>query len=377
MREPSSLVQSLLFLCWSIVSGLYRNLTSFVDALRLFFRGGERLDIGSRSVKVGRLIAEGGFSYVHIATDIKSPWEKYALKRSLAQSKEQLDSILQEIKCHRKFQHPNLLKLLGASRKSISGGERIDLLFPLCRGSMEDELNRMRDSDESVIAFSGKHPGFFSELEALKLFVQVCSGLSELHRQDPCWAHHDIKPANILFSPRDGSSPLLMDFGSASPARITVDSRAKALSLQEWAAQNCSMPYRAPELFDVKTNSQIDERTDIWSLGCTLFAALFGYSPFECEFFNGDDSPRGGGMQSKRTSPRTHCSSVERVRVVECSYLRVVNGLPPFPKNRSASISSDCCDLIRCMCTVDPTSRLFLSEALEKAHKLLKSSRSV
>lgn len=41
------------------------------------------------------------------------------------------------------------------------------------------------------------------------------------------------------------------------------------------------MPYRAPELFDVKTGSTIDTKVDIWSLGCTLYACLVGKSPFE------------------------------------------------------------------------------------------------
>lgn len=41
------------------------------------------------------------------------------------------------------------------------------------------------------------------------------------------------------------------------------------------------MPYRAPELFDVKTDSIIDTKVDIWSLGCTIYACLVGKSPFE------------------------------------------------------------------------------------------------
>lgn len=41
------------------------------------------------------------------------------------------------------------------------------------------------------------------------------------------------------------------------------------------------MPYRAPELFDVKTGSIIDTKVDIWSLGCTIYACLVGKSPFE------------------------------------------------------------------------------------------------
>lgn len=41
------------------------------------------------------------------------------------------------------------------------------------------------------------------------------------------------------------------------------------------------MPYRAPELFDVRSGSVVDAASDIWSLGCTLYACLVGKSPFE------------------------------------------------------------------------------------------------
>jgi serine/threonine kinase 16 len=41
------------------------------------------------------------------------------------------------------------------------------------------------------------------------------------------------------------------------------------------------MAYRAPELFAVKNGATIDEKVDIWSLGCILYALAYLHSPFE------------------------------------------------------------------------------------------------
>lgn len=79
----------------------------------------------------------------------------------------------------------------------------------------------------------------------------------------------------------DGLTPILMDLGSLAPSPTPITSRSQALAVQDQAAEHSTMPYRAPELFDVKTGSTIDTKVDIWSLGCTLYACLVGKSPFE------------------------------------------------------------------------------------------------
>lgn len=55
-----------------------------------------------------------------------------------------------------------------------------------------------------------------------------------------------------------------MYIGSVAPARVKVCGNQAAQSLQELAAERCSMPYRAPELFNVESYCMVDERTDIW-----------------------------------------------------------------------------------------------------------------
>lgn len=88
----------------------------------------------------------------------------------------------------------------------------------------------------------------------------------------------------------DGSTPILMDFGSLSRCPIEIKTRSDALAVAELAAQHSTLPYRSPELFEPPVGSQITTKTDIWSLGCTLFACLYLHSPFETEAVGGSIS---------------------------------------------------------------------------------------
>ncbi|KAF9086976.1 hypothetical protein BGX29_007829 [Mortierella sp. GBA35] len=157
------------------------------------------------------------------------------------------------------------------------------------------------------------------------------------------FAHRDIKPANVLIAD-DGQTPVLMDFGSMARAQVKIQTRQQALFEQDLAAEKCSMPYRAPELFDVKTGSTLDEKVDIWSLGCTLYAMAYGTSPFETNQIN-----QGGSIA-----------------------LAVLNGTVRFPTvDQADRYSSELRDLIKAMLVVDPAMRLDIHEVIERVDLLL------
>jgi serine/threonine kinase 16 len=89
-----------------------------------------------------------------------------------------------------------------------------------------------------------------------------------------------VPTGNVMIAD-DGKTPILMDLGSLAPSPTAITSRSLALEVQDQAAEHSTMPYRAPELFDVKTGTIIDTKVDIWSFGCTLYTCLVGKSPFE------------------------------------------------------------------------------------------------
>jgi serine/threonine-protein kinase len=104
--------------------------------------------------------------------------------------------------------------------------------------------------------------------------VQVCDALSEAHELGI--VHRDLKPANIyVVKRRDGtSSAKVMDFGiskmAASPewGRLTGDMSVLGTPL-----------YMSPE--QLRQTSSCDARSDIWSLGVTMFELATGRPPFD------------------------------------------------------------------------------------------------
>lgn len=218
-------------------------------------------------------LGEGGFSYVDLVEGVHDG-HFYALKRILCHDREDRKEALHEVEMHRMFNHPNILRLVGHCM--IEKGPKWEawLLLPYVkRGTLWNKVEALRDKCE-----------FLPEEKILHILHGICLGLKAIHDQN--YAHRDLKPTNVLLEGDD--QPLLMDLGSMNHARIEVSGTRQAMSVQDWAAQRCTISYRAPELFNVESNCVIDERTDIWSLGCVLYSMMFGEGPYDMIFQKGD-----------------------------------------------------------------------------------------
>eukprot|EP01097_Dermamoeba_algensis_P001856 TRINITY_DN1718_c0_g1_i1.p1 TRINITY_DN1718_c0_g1~~TRINITY_DN1718_c0_g1_i1.p1 ORF type:complete len:194 (-),score=35.61 TRINITY_DN1718_c0_g1_i1:122-703(-) len=135
---------------------------------------------------------------------------------------------------------------------------------------------------DRFIAEMKKRGEYFSEKELLALFRSICLGVREFHSHSPPLALRDLKPENILLDQKGGSlTPILIDFGRASEAQVAISDWKAARQLQESADATCSLLYKPPELYEVENNMSLDQRTDIWSLGCCLYFMAYHTSPFE------------------------------------------------------------------------------------------------
>mmetsp|Transcript_16253 Transcript_16253/g.31478 ORF Transcript_16253/g.31478 Transcript_16253/m.31478 type:complete len:360 (-) Transcript_16253:125-1204(-) len=337
---------------WAFVVGM----RDYLWALLLCGLSGDRVKIRGESYRVLRHIADGGFSQVLAVRRGGGSGETFAVKKIILQSEEQIRQAQWEIKVHQMIgnNNPNCLALLASEITSSSRGRREALLlFPILEnGSLVDHL--------LALAKAGRELG---EQDALAYLAQICNGLKAFHSQDPPIAHRDIKPHNILLA-ADGT-PVLMDFGSAAIAYVDTSSRQARLSLQDYASQHCSMAYRAPELWEPTDDPSciVDERTDIWSLGCLLFAMLFGqgFSPFECKFSQGRSA--SGPFVREQSSSGKPSGAPPQAVPRECTYLSIIGAIPlPASHDRTPAVVQMC----KWMLTVNPSQRPTLAQVMQR-----------
>jgi len=111
-----------------------------------------------------------------------------------------------------------------------------------------------------------EHHGPFEEEEVVFIGASICDALAYMHSLDPAVLHRDIKPANVRITPR--GEVYLVDFGLAKLMHgdLTTTTGARAMT----------MGFSPPEQYGA---ARTDARTDIYSLGATLYTALTGLTP--------------------------------------------------------------------------------------------------
>merc|ERR1711892_211008 len=321
----------------SVLSPSLMDLSSLTQLLHSLKRMGcvcfkQSMVVEDVPYRVVRQIAEGGFSTVDLVEDTRTG-KKYAMKKITCHSTEDQNLATKEVEITRSLEHPNIVRVIGSATSGTADivhntTSQVVIVFPLyTRGSLHDELGKRQLTNSP-----------FTQETLLSIFASICLAVKELHHSSPPLAHRDIKPHNILLE--KGMSPVLMDFGSTTTAQVTIATMKEAQYLQDTAAERSSMCYRPPELFQVNSSCTLDERTDIWSLGCLLYAMMYYQSPFDPVYERGDSVA-----------------------------LAVQAGKITFPAT-SAQYSQDLLQLVSEMTMQDISFRLKIESVIEEVEKL-------
>ncbi|MCC7519730.1 MAG: protein kinase [Verrucomicrobiae bacterium] len=197
------------------------------------------------------VIGSGGMGTVYrgMDTSLERTVAVKVMREDFAKNPQFVESFLREARAAAALNHPNVAQTYSFGEQN----RRYYLVMELLsNGSLDDRI----EQEHRV-----------PELEALDLGIQVANGLRAAYERG--LIHRDIKPGNILFG-QDGSAKVV-DFGLA---RFEAKAAAAAHDEGIWGTPY----YIAPE--KVSDNKE-DFRSDIYSLGGTIFHAIAGRAPFE------------------------------------------------------------------------------------------------
>lgn len=116
--------------------------------------------------------------------------------------------------------------------------------------------------------------GQLSAACAIPIFIMACAGLGHAHEKGI--VHRDVKPANIMLVDYEGKPNFvkIIDFGIAKLAPGEAGERSQLTATGDIFG---SPQFMSPEQCRAKP---LDSRSDIYSLGCVMYVALSGLSPF-------------------------------------------------------------------------------------------------
>jgi len=230
----------------------------------------EELTTGTTFARRYQIIEElgkGGMGKVYKAHDTEVR-EKIALKLikpDIAEDKKTIERFRNELKLARKIRHKNVCQMYDLNKEE---------------GAYFITMEYVPGEDlKSMIRMTGQ----LSVGASLNIVKQVCAGLAEAHKLGV--VHRDLKPQNIMID-REGDAHI-MDFGIARSL--------KGKGITGSGVMIGTPEYMSPEQIEGK---EVDQRSDIYSLGIILYEMLTAKVPFEGE------TPFSIGLKHKSEIPK-------------------------------------------------------------------------
>src|SRR5215472_1343835 len=224
--------------------------------------------------------------------------------------------------------------------------------------------------------------------ERIALFLAVCRAVQHAHQKGVI--HRDLKPSNVLVMEQDGGAiPKVIDFGIPR----ATDKWAVEKTLLTQFGQIVGTPeYASPEQADT-LSGEIDESSDVYSLGVLLYELLIGAVPFDTatlrnaglaemlRIIREDEAP---SLPRKLTSMGTAASDIAACRQTDpASLRRLVDGdlnsitmkaLEKVRERRYTSVSDLAADIQRHLedrpVLASPPSRLYRTRKFLRRHRL-------
>ena len=196
-------------------------------------------------------IASGGMGTVYKAHDLslKRVVAIKLLRKEFSTDAEYIRQLENEARITASVNHPHVVKVFSFGSQDGLYYIAMELME---HGSLDDLMVRQKR---------------LPELQVVDIGIQVAMGLRAAHQAG--LIHRDVKPGNILLG--DSNTAKIVDFGLALPA-----DHAHLVTGDLWGTPY----YVPPEKLD---NKPENFRSDIYSLGATLFHAMAGKPPFKAE----------------------------------------------------------------------------------------------